>query len=348
MKKTYLLLSALIFTLSTSLFASQQIWVVNKDHSELLLSIPYMSVSDVTARLKSFSGKIIFQDKEIESIDIKIKATSFDSNNGIRDGHVKSEDFLDTKKYPFIFFKSQQITRNGDSYKALGELTIKDVTKSFTIEFKLSTPIKDTWGHINRFVHFETSVNRKDFKVTWSKGINDNQILVGEDIALKANIQIQPIDDKTPTYKHMLPNTHYIQMSEKYQRGEITLEEFKEATKSKFTSYSKELDPPKEDSAENEEDMSDIQNTEKELSNFWKGLEYTPPPVRDGKWWVSFSTVSLIGTVSIALCFGFFYEMKKRDVVKKEGGIDLFVTLLLLAAFTVLVIYFTALKYLTE
>ena len=341
--KKYLIFALSLFTLTT--FAN--VWVVNKDHSELLLSIPYMSVSDVTARLKHFSGKIDFKDgDEIEKVEIRIKATSFDSNSKIRDGHVKGEDFLDTKKYPYIFFKSENITRKGELYRAVGKLTIKDITKSHEIEFKLTKAIKDSWGHTNRFVHFETVVNRKDFNVTWSKGIQDNQILVGEEIKLGANIQIQPIDDKTPTYKHMLPNTYYIKMSEKFQRGEITKEEFMAAVRSKGTQFSKKLDPPSDqpDEKSNEE----VNQEDEEMNDFWKGLEYQPPAVRDGKWWVSFSAVSLIGTVAIALSFGLYYELKKREVVEKEGGKDLFVTLLLLGAFTVLVIFFTALNYMAE
>ncbi len=342
------LLVSLVLSLSS--FASSDVWVINKDHSELLLSIPYMGVSDVTARLRSFTGKIYFkkeQASQIEKIQVKIKATSFDSNHKIRDGHVKSEDFLDTKNYPFITFESSKVVYSNERYQAQGLLTIKETTKPITLDFTISKSVKDSWGHTNRFVNFAISINRNDFGVTWTKGIGEGEFLVGEEISLQANIQIQPIGDKTPTYKHMLPNTHYIKMSEKLQRGEITLEEFKESVKTKGTTYSSELDPVqspnKKDAPEELDEAQD--NASSFESEFWKGLEYNPPPVRDGKWWVSFSFVSLIGATAVAFAFGLFYELKKSKIKEKEGGVDLFLTLIFVGAFSVLVIFFTSLSY---
>ena len=364
--KGHTLLLSILFSFAISLgtFAKTNVWVINKDHSELLLSIPYMSVSDVTARLRSFSGKIYFESPEgakentnensdISRLSIEIKANSFDSNHRIRDGHVKGEDFLDTHKYPLIHFESENITKKGNLYRAVGELTLKGITKPFELPFTLTKKVKDTWGHTNRFVNFESEINRKDFGVTWSKGITDGEFLVGEVIKFKGNIQIQPIGDKTPSYKHMLPNTYYIQMSEKLARGEITKEEFKEAVKSKATAYSSQLDPTSHDSNGNNEDEDEDDLTTEEIiklrdSPLWKTLEYAPPPVRDGKWWVSFSVVSLIGTAAIGLSFAFFYEIKKKKIEERGGEKDLFVTLLLLVAFCIVVTFFTALNYLTH
>lgn len=336
----------------TGVDAKSDVWVINKDHSELLLSIPYMGVSDVTARLRSFSGKIYFNKErpsEIQKIKVKIKATSFDSNHKIRDGHVKSEDFLDTKKFPFIVFDSDQVKKLNKGYQAKAILEIKGTSRPILLNFTLSKPVKDSWGHINRFVNFAIVINRKDFGVTWSKGIGEGEFLVGEEIALKGNVQIQPIGDKTPTYKHMLPNTYYIKMSEKLQRGEITLEEFKKAIKTKGTTYSSKLDP-----IENSKDHEEVVEREEETqasqfeSDFWKGLEYNPPAVRDGKWWVSFSFVSLIGATATAFAFGLFYEVKKDKIKEKEGGVDLFLTLIFVGAFSVLVIFFTSLSYMAS
>src|SRR5271157_4617853 len=61
----------------------------------------------------------------------------------MRDGHLKSPDFLDVEKYPTLHFKSTRIEHVKDEeYRVTGNLTIHGVTKEVTLDVEYSGQIK--------------------------------------------------------------------------------------------------------------------------------------------------------------------------------------------------------------
>jgi polyisoprenoid-binding protein YceI len=70
------------------------------------------------------------------SVAAGIDANTVSSGIGLRNHHLKNEEqFLNTAKYPRISYKSTKIEKTGSGYKAIGNLTIKDVTKPVEIPF---------------------------------------------------------------------------------------------------------------------------------------------------------------------------------------------------------------------
>jgi len=63
------------------------------------------------------------------SIEVSTIATGF----FLKNNHVQNA--LDADKYPTIRFSSTAVSKSGDAYNALGNLTIKGVTKPATIHF---------------------------------------------------------------------------------------------------------------------------------------------------------------------------------------------------------------------
>jgi polyisoprenoid-binding protein YceI len=69
------------------------------------------------------------------SVDVTIDTTSVDTGLALFDGHIQGEDFLDTKKFPTITFKSSKLNFKGDTLASVdGNLTIKGITKPATLE----------------------------------------------------------------------------------------------------------------------------------------------------------------------------------------------------------------------
>jgi polyisoprenoid-binding protein YceI len=183
-------------------------WTINKDHSEVFFTVPYMTVSDLTGRFNEFSGEVDLAGKTLE---VKIETASIDTGNKMRDGHLKGSDFFQSPQYPQIIFKSKNVQSIGaNKYKAAGEMTVKNITKPFTIEFTSTASVKDTWGYENRFVKFKSKMNRREFNINWNKSLDGEKYLVGDEITFYGTFQIQPLKGKTPNSKHMIPDTKYI------------------------------------------------------------------------------------------------------------------------------------------
>ena len=56
----------------------------------------------------------------------------------MRNNHLQKEEYFNSDKYPSISFQSDKIQKNGTGYKAIGNLTIKGVTKPVEIPFSFS------------------------------------------------------------------------------------------------------------------------------------------------------------------------------------------------------------------
>lgn len=70
------------------------------------------------------------------SIEAAVDAKTIDSDNSLRDKHLKGEEFFDVEKYPEIKLKSVSFTRkNNNNFIGVFNLTIKDKTKPVKIPF---------------------------------------------------------------------------------------------------------------------------------------------------------------------------------------------------------------------
>jgi polyisoprenoid-binding protein YceI len=89
-----------------------------------------------------------------------VVATSINTDNSGRDNHLRKPEYFDVAKYPTIKIESVSFSETGKGqYKAVCNLTIKDVTKSITIPFSYS----ETNGNLAMEGNFV--INRRDFGV---------------------------------------------------------------------------------------------------------------------------------------------------------------------------------------
>jgi polyisoprenoid-binding protein YceI len=127
----------IVFLLSFYSHAFSYNWEVDPAHSEVRFQVKHIHTT-VSGQFKDFSGNLFFNPNNLKSakINFTIKVKSVDTNNGKRDIHLKSKDFLNVNKFPTIGFRSTEVTRIGkDLFVAEGELTIKDVTKKIRLKF---------------------------------------------------------------------------------------------------------------------------------------------------------------------------------------------------------------------
>ncbi len=138
-----------------------------------------------------FSGTITAQDDDPKSleIDVTIDASSVDTHNEKRDGHLKSPDFLDVAKYPTITFKSVKIEPESDGkWKVTGNLTLHGVTKLVVLEVSGPTPEITVMGAPHRAASATASINRQDFGVAFNKTLDKGGLVVGNDVMISIEV----------------------------------------------------------------------------------------------------------------------------------------------------------------
>ena len=167
-------------------------WAIDASHSHVGFSIPHLVVSSVNGRFKDVTGKVMLDEADLtkSSVDVSIKVDSIDTDDAKRDAHLKSPDFFDSVKYPTITFHATKIARGGKGFKVTGDLKIRDVSKSVTLDGTLSKAIKSPWGKDVRGAKFEGKIKRGDFGLKWNKALEAGGVVVGEEVTLDVALEI--------------------------------------------------------------------------------------------------------------------------------------------------------------
>ena len=117
---------------------------------------------------------------------ITVQAGSITTGSEMRDGHLKGADFLDVEKYPTIVFTLKSVKETGnDNFKAIGDLTIKDVTKEVALDYEHTGLATDPYGNVKVGGTLTGTINRTDWGLAWNVPLGGGGWLVGEKVKLE-------------------------------------------------------------------------------------------------------------------------------------------------------------------
>ena len=159
-------------------------------HSNVGFSIPILGgLSSVRGKFTDFTVEIVYDDKDVtkSTVNAVIKAASIDTGIEARDKHLRNADFFDVEKFPEITFKSSRIEKKGQNFIAHGAFTMHGVAKEIALPFTINGVRKDEKsGKTTLGVTARTTVNRKDFGVSFSRPDNPN--FLGDMVEIELNV----------------------------------------------------------------------------------------------------------------------------------------------------------------
>jgi len=166
-------------------------YAIDPTHSRIGFVARHAMVTKVRGSFNEFEGTGYFEAENPAGshLTLTIQAASIDTRNADRDGHLRSNDFFDMETYPTITFASTAVEQTGDTdYRVTGDLTIKGVTKPVTVDFEHTGSAVDPYG--NQRIGFEgtTTVNRKDWGVSWNAALDAGGVLVSEKVTLELEV----------------------------------------------------------------------------------------------------------------------------------------------------------------
>ncbi len=169
-------------------------WELDPAHTSVQFKVRHMMVSNVRGDFEKVSGDVTYDEDDISrsSANITIDANSINTRVAKRDKHLKSPDFLDAEKYPFLVFRSKRVERAGEGkLKVTGDLTIRGVTREVVLDVEGPTPpVKDLQGKMRVGGTASTTINRKDFGLTWNKAIETGGVVVGNEVEITIDIEL--------------------------------------------------------------------------------------------------------------------------------------------------------------
>jgi polyisoprenoid-binding protein YceI len=163
-------------------------WKIDPTHSELSFTIRHM-VSKVRGQFDAWSGTIIADpaDWSTASVEVVAQTSTIDTNNERRDADLRSDNHFDADANPTVTFKSTKVTRfAGDSVTVAGNLTMHGVTRPVVLRGHLNG-ITGVAGKRRAGFEAETTINRKDFNMTWNR-IVEGSSMVGDEVRIEIDI----------------------------------------------------------------------------------------------------------------------------------------------------------------
>jgi len=171
---------------------AQETWQVDGAHSAVNLAVRHMVISKVRGRFGKWSAKLQLDTAELtrSSVEVEIEAASIETGVGDRDTHLRSPDFLDAAKYPTLRFRSRRVeVAAKDKLRVVGDLTIRDVTREVVLDAEYGGQGKDPWGNTRVGFTATTSLNRKDFGLTWNQALETGGVLVADRVDIEIELQ---------------------------------------------------------------------------------------------------------------------------------------------------------------
>ncbi len=192
MKKLFVLCLSL-FVATFTVQAQTARWELDASHSELGFRAKHLLIATTKGKFTDYKVNVLsdkpdFTDAKIEVI---AKVKSIFTDNTDRDNHLRAGDFFDAEKFPELKFIGKSIKKvGGNKYKITGDLTIRNVTKTITLDMEFGGTVKDPWGNTKAGFRITGELNRFDYGLSWSKAIETGGLVVDKIVKLDIELEL--------------------------------------------------------------------------------------------------------------------------------------------------------------
>ncbi|MGG2461674.1 YceI family protein [Streptomyces sp. RGM 3693] len=166
-------------------------WTIDPMHSTVAAVAQHLGISSVHGRFTEFSGRIdIAEDVEKSRVEAVIKAGSVDTGNGMRDGHLRNEDFLNVEVYPQITYRSTGLEPAGpDRWTVHGDLSLHGVVRPVDLDLSYLGTGPDPWGGVRAAFRATAELRREDFKMNYNQVVAAGIAAIGTTLKVELDIQ---------------------------------------------------------------------------------------------------------------------------------------------------------------
>ncbi|NJD77696.1 MAG: YceI family protein [Candidatus Methanoperedens sp.] len=161
-------------------------YIIDPQHSFAGFIAQHLMVGQVRGSFHPLTGNIrIADDPALSSLEISIDTASINTHNATRDEDLRSERFLDVRKFPAMTYSSTAVTAEPRGHLTVeGELTIRDVTRPVSFDVVLNGIADDPWGNTRAAFEGSAKISRRDFGLMTDLMRETGGLLVGKDIVI--------------------------------------------------------------------------------------------------------------------------------------------------------------------
>ncbi len=168
-------------------------WIIDPAHSNVGFSIKHLMIATVRGRFTQVQGTVKADENSLATatIDITIPTAGVDTGDGKRDAHLRSADFFDAERYPNMTFRSKRVeaASGGNSFRVVGDLTIRDVTQQVVLQGEFQGPVQSVMGGRVAGFSLTGEIDREAFGLTWNAALETGGVMVSDEVKLEAEVE---------------------------------------------------------------------------------------------------------------------------------------------------------------
>ncbi len=173
---------------STSLLAQTKInmgnrFQINKDGSYINFKTTLAGFPVIRGAVKSYQATMFYDPEDImnTSATLRIASDGFSTAHDKRDAELQGENFLNTAKFPAIWFQGAEVKPTEKGFDLSGTLNIKNITKTVTIHMEKPTIMRKAMNNMDLMMaKGSLKISRKDFDLGTTGPWASNPMFGGE------------------------------------------------------------------------------------------------------------------------------------------------------------------------
>jgi polyisoprenoid-binding protein YceI len=178
--------------MSDTVLPKPGVYVIDPAHSPVAFVARHLVGSKVRGHFREFSGSVTVADPiEQSSVQAEVVATSVDTGQEMRDGHLRTGDFFEAETYPTWTLTSTAVTKNSDDdLTVIADLSIRGVTKSveFDVEY-LGTGPGMAPDSVVLGLSASATVDRRDWNVSFNGVLDTGALVVSNKVKIEIDIE---------------------------------------------------------------------------------------------------------------------------------------------------------------
>lgn len=160
-------------------------WAIDPSHSEVGFTVRHL-MSKVRGQFDTFEGSLTTGDAiEDTRATATIDLTSINTREPKRDDHLRSSDFFDVEQHGQMSFT----TTSFDGSTAVGELTIKGVTREVTLQADFLGVGADPWGGTRLGFEATGEISRKEFGIDFNIPLDGGKLMIGDRVSITIAVE---------------------------------------------------------------------------------------------------------------------------------------------------------------
>lgn len=171
--------------------AEKTTYAIDPAHTSIEFVVRHLMITKVRGRFAGVSGTIeLAPGSDVPAaVQARIEAETIDTRESQRDTHLKSADFFEVDKHPALEFVSTRIEGTPDDFTIHGNLTIHGVTRDVALKAEFEGRGADPWGGQRIGYSASTTINRKDFGLTWNGTLETGGVMVSDEVRIELDVQ---------------------------------------------------------------------------------------------------------------------------------------------------------------